>query len=97
MPTLNKLKIENTADNKIEIKQSMMIPINYLTPFCLNSLKITLKLNASFKLLNLANLQRAIISNSANTSEMIKEIISVIMTFKVGAAVCDMLYIESAV
>ena len=78
---------ENIADNKIVIIQSTMIPINNFKPFCFNSSIITLKLNASFKLLNLAILQRAMISDNANISEMIKLIINVMMTFKVGGTV----------
>ena len=87
MPQLNKLKAANTADNTKLIKQITMIPENNLKPFCFNSSTITLKLNASFKLLNLASLQRPMISNTANTNEMTKEMINVIMIFNVGTAV----------
>ena len=87
MPNPNdKLIMENIIPINIEIIAIIIIPINKLTQFFLNSTNIVLKLNASFKLSVLANLQSPMISNIAKTKDKIKEIINVRIKFKgIGA------------
>ena len=90
MPDANVvLNRANIIASIIEIIVIVMIAINILTPFCLNSSIMVLKLNASFMLFVFASLQRAMISPIANTSDMIKEMSSVSITFRVGGAVCE--------